>query len=321
MMNFLLSLPDLVLVILGFIFLIFGGESVVQGAITIARKMNVSPLLIGFTIVAVGTSLPELAVTINAVSSNSQELVDLAVGGVLGSNVANIMLVLGTAAMLGACDKPGVEIKKDAIAVIMASIILLVTVVRGEITQIVGILMIIALISYYVFSYNYSKKLGLDEELEETWMGENLLLAMMITILGGAMIVLGAELLIEGSVGIADSFGISESIVGLSVIALGTSLPELAVTMIAALRGHKGVAIGNVLGSNVINILGILGISSAYAGGILVSEEFAGRDIWVVLVTSGLVAAMLLNERKITKTLGVVMVIGYLSYMTLLYTI
>jgi len=320
-MNFLLSLPDLVLVILGFIFLIFGGESVVQGAITIARKMNVSPLLIGFTIVAVGTSLPELAVTINAVSSNSQELVDLAVGGVLGSNVANVMLVLGTAAMLGACDKPGVEIKKDAIAVIMASIILLVTVVRGEITQIVGILMIIALISYYVYSYNYSKKLGLDEELEETWMGENLLLAMMITILGGAMIVLGAELLIEGSVGIADSFGISESIVGLSVIALGTSLPELAVTMIAALRGHKGVAIGNVLGSNVINILGILGISSAYAGGILVSEEFAGRDIWVVLVTSGLVAAMLLNERKITKTLGVVMVIGYLSYMTLLYTI
>lgn len=321
MMNFLLSLPDLVLVILGFILLIFGGESVVQGAITIARKMNVSPLLIGFTIVAVGTSLPELAVTINAVSSNSQELVDLAVGGVLGSNVANVMLVLGTAAMLGACEKPGVEIKKDAMAVIMASIILLVTVVMGEITQIVGILMIIALISYYIYSYNYSKKLGLDEELEETWMGENLLLAMMITILGGAMIVLGAELLIEGSVGIADSFGISESIVGLSVIALGTSLPELAVTMIAALRGHKGVAIGNVLGSNVINILGILGISSAYAGGILVSEEFAGRDIWVVLVTSGLVATMLLNERKITKTLGVIMVIGYLSYMTLLYTI
>tara|TARA_B100000427_G_C15519762_1_gene599766 strand:- start:2116 stop:3081 length:966 start_codon:yes stop_codon:yes gene_type:complete len=321
MMNFLLSLPDLVLVILGFIFLIFGGESVVQGAITIARKMNVSPLLIGFTIVAVGTSLPELAVAINAVSSNSQELVDLAVGGVLGSNVANVMLVLGTAAMLGACDKPGIEIKKDAIAVIMASIILLLTVMRGEITQIVGILMIIALITYYVYSYNYSKKLGLDEELEETWMGENFLLAMIITILGGAMIVLGAELLIEGSVGIADSFGISESIVGLSVIALGTSLPELAVTMIAALRGHKGVAIGNVLGSNVINILGILGISSAYAGGILVSEDFAGRDIWVVLVTSGLIAAMLLNERKITKTLGAVMVIGYLSYMTLLYTI
>ena len=321
MLSFLSDLPDLVLVILGFIFLIFGGESVVQGAITIARKMNVSPLLIGFTIVAVGTSLPELAVTLNAVSSNSEELVDLAVGGVLGSNVANVMLVLGTAAMLGACDKPGVGIKKDAMAVIMASIILLFTVLMGEVTQIIGILMVVALISYYAYSYNYSKKLGLDEELEETWMGENMLLAMMVTILGGAMIVLGAESLIEGSKGIADSFGISESIVGLSVIALGTSLPELAVTMVAALRGHKGVAIGNVLGSNVINILGILGISSAYAGGITISEEFAGRDIWIVMITSGLVAVMLLNERKITKTLGMTMVIGYLSYMVLLYTL
>ena len=321
MLSFLSDLPDLVLVILGFIFLIFGGESVVQGAITIARKMNVSPLLIGFTIVAVGTSLPELAVTLNAVSSNNQDLVDLAVGGVLGSNVANVMLVLGTAAMLGACDKPGVGIKKDAMAVIMASIILLFTVLMGEVTQIIGILMVIALISYYAYSYNYSKKLGLDEELEETWMGENMLLAMMVTILGGVMIVLGAESLIEGSKGIADSFGISESIVGLSVIALGTSLPELAVTMVAALRGHKGVAIGNVLGSNVINILGILGISSAYAGGITISEEFAGRDIWVVMITSGLVAVMLLNERKITKTLGMTMVIGYLSYMVLLYTL
>lgn len=320
MLSFLSDLPDLVLVILGFIFLIFGGESVVQGAITIARKMNVSPLLIGFTIVAVGTSLPELAVTLNAVSSNSQDLVDLAVGGVLGSNVANVMLVLGTAAMLGACDKPGLGIKKDAMVVIMATIILLVTVLMGEVTQIIGILMVVALISYYAYSYNYSKKLGLDEELEETWMGENMLLAMMVSILGGAMIVLGAELLIEGSKGIADSFGISESIVGLSVIALGTSLPELAVTMIAALRGHKGVAIGNVLGSNVINILGILGISSTYAGGIIVSEEFAGRDIWIVMITSGLVAIMLLNERKITKTLGVTMVVGYLSYMVLLYT-
>ena len=320
MLSFLSDLPDLVLVILGFIFLIFGGESVVQGAITIARKMNVSPLLIGFTIVAVGTSLPELAVTLNAVSSNNQDLVDLAVGGVLGSNVANVMLVLGTAAMLGACDKPGVGIKKDAMAVIMASIILLVTVLMGKVTQIIGIFMVIALISYYVYSYNYSKKLGQDEELEETWIGENMLLAMMVTILGGAMIVLGAELLIEGSKGIADSFGISESIVGLSVIALGTSLPELAVTMVAALRGHKGVAIGNVLGSNVINILGILGISSTYAGEIIVSEEFAGRDIWIVMITSGLVAVMLLNERKITKSLGMTMVIGYLSYMVLLYT-
>ncbi len=313
-------LPDTVLVILGFILLIVGGESVVQGAITVAKKMNVSPLLIGFTIVAVGTSLPELAVTIKAVSSNNQQLVDLAVGGVLGSNVANIMLVLGTAAMLGACEDPGLGIKKDAIAVVIASIILLITVMMGEISEIVGIAMLISLALFYAYSYIYSKKLGLEDELDETWIGENMVVAMGVITFGGLMIFSGAELLIEGSTGIATSMGISETIVGLSIIALGTSLPELAVTIIAALRGHKGVAIGNVLGSNVINILGILGVGSTYAGGILISNEFAGRDIWVVLITSGLVAVMLLGEKQIGKKIGLTMVIGYLLYMVFLYS-
>jgi cation:H+ antiporter len=319
MLEFMFFLPDLVLVILGFILLITGGESVVQGAITLAKKMNVSPLLIGFTIVAVGTSLPELAVTIKAVSSNNQQLVDLAVGGVLGSNVANIMLVLGTAAMLGACEDPGLGIKKDAVAVILASIVLLIAVMMGEISEILGIAMLISLILFYAYSYIYSKKLGLEDELDDTWIGENMILAMGVTIFGGLMIFFGAELLIEGATGIATSMGISETIVGLSIIALGTSLPELAVTIIAALRGHKGVAIGNVLGSNVINILGILGIASTYAGGVLISDEFAGRDIWVVMITSGLVAAMLLGEKKISKNIGLTMVIGYLLYIVYLY--
>ena len=320
MLNFLLSLPDLLLIILGFIFLVWGGESVVQGAITLARKMNVSPLLIGFTIIAVGTSLPELAVSLKAVSSIDQNLVDLAVGGVLGSNVANVMLVLGTAAMLGACSEPEIGIKKDAIAVILASIILLITVMIGEISTIIGSMMLISLILYYIYSYDYSKKLGLDEELDETWIGENIFLAAVVTIFGGVLIFLGAEFLIEGATGIAEEMGISETIVGLSVIALGTSLPELAVTVIAALRGHKGVAVGNVLGSNVINILGILGVTSIYAGGISISGEFAGRDIWVVMITSGLVAAMLLDNRRIGKRVGLVMVIGYLLYMIFLYS-
>ena len=319
MLEFMFFLPDLVLVILGFILLITGGESVVQGAITLAKKMNVSPLLIGFTIVAVGTSLPELAVTIKAVSSNNQQLVDLAVGGVLGSNVANIMLVLGTAAMLGACEDPGLGIKKDAVAVILASIVLLIAVMMGEISGILGIAMLVSLILFYAYSYIHSKKLGLEDELDDTWIGENMILAMGVTIFGGLMIFFGAELLIEGATGIATSMGISETIVGLSIIALGTSLPELAVTIIAALRGHKGVAIGNVLGSNVINILGILGVASTYAGGILISDEFAGRDIWVVMITSGLVAAMLLGEKKISKNIGLTMVIGYLVYIVYLY--
>jgi cation:H+ antiporter len=321
MFDSILDLPDLILVLLGFFLLVSGGESMVQGAITLARRVNVSPLLIGFTIVAVGTSLPELAVTIKAVSSNSEDLVDLAVGGVLGSNVANIMLVLGTAAMLGACDEQGLGIKKDAVAVMVASVILLITVMLGEISRLIGTLMLLSLIFYYIYSYKYSKKLGIDEEIDETWIGENIILAMIITVIGGIMIFLGAEFLIEGSTGLANSMGVPETIVGLSVIALGTSLPELAVTVVAALRGHEGVAIGNILGSNVINILGILGVSAAYAGLIEISNEFAGRDIWIVLITSGIIAIMLLGERRIGKKMGATMVAGYLFYMIFLYTL
>ena len=129
----------------------------------------------------------------------------------------------------------------------------------------------------------------------------------------------GAEMLVEGATGLASEYGIPESVVGLSVVALGTSLPELAVTLVAGLRGQGGVAVGNVLGSNVMNILGILGFAATYSGGLIVAPEFAQRDIWVVVLTSGFVVAMLYYEREIGKKLGFGMVLGYLSYMALLY--
>jgi len=244
------SLPDFILIIIGFTFLIAGGEGVVQGAVTFAKRLNVPPLLIGFTIVAIGTSLPELAVALQAVSSGQQELVDLAVGGILGSNVANIMLVLGTAALLGACKDPGAGIRQDALAVIAATIVLLLTVFIGEIYQIVGIGMVIGLVSYYTYSYKKSMANGIDVELEDTWIPDNLFFSLVVLTMAGATIFLGSDLLITGATGMAASMGIKQSIIGLSVIALGTSLPELTVTIIAAIRGQEGVAIGNVLGSN-----------------------------------------------------------------------
>ena len=144
---------------------------------------------------------------------------------------------------------------------------------------------------------------------------------LILVLLGFILLISGGESVVQGAITLARKINVSPLLIGFTIVAVGTSLPELAVTVIAAIRGHEGVAIGNVLGSNVINILGILGISSAYAGGIIVSDIFAARDIWVVMATSGLVALMLLNERKITKSLGMTMVFGYLTYMTLLYTI
>ena len=305
---------DWLLVIAGFILLMSGGEVVVQGAIVIAKRMRVPPLLIGFTIVAVGTSLPELAVSLEAVAGNKP---DLAVGGVMGSNVANVMLVLGTASMLGAASDPGAGVRRDAKAMMFASMMLLSAVYLGDISRAFGGLMLVCLVGYYAYSYFSAEED--DSEIEETWVPNNLMIATLVTAIGGFLIWKGADLLIVGATGIASSMGISEAIIGLSVIALGTSLPELAVTIVAGIRGQGGVAVGNVLGSNMMNILGILGVTAMVGGGISVNPGFADRDIWVMLLTSGLVAAMLLDDREIGRRTGFSMVAGYILYMAYLY--
>ena len=307
---------DPILVLIGFVLLMAGGEGVVQGAVQIAYRLRVPPLLVGFTIVAIGTSLPELAVAIEAVSQDQPEI---AVGGVLGSNVANVMLVLGTACMLGSGDEAGSGIRRDAIAVILATVLLTAFVYNRSIPVEGGAFMLILLLSYYAYAYLSSKGKADVEEPEETWLPDNILLAVFATITGGVMIWQGAIFLLDGAIGLAETYNIDEEIVGLTLIALGTSLPELAVTLISAMRNQGGVAVGNVLGSNVMNILGILGIASLIGGGIDIAEEFAGRDIWVVILTSGLVAAMLLDDREIGPRVGATMVTGYLAYMAFLY--
>jgi len=311
-----LGLADGPLIVIGFILLMLGGELVVQGAVTIAGRLRVPPLLIGFTIVAIGTSLPELAVVLEAVNEGTHEI---AVGGVLGSNVANVMLVLGTASILGAASDPGQGIRRDAMAVAAATVILLATVLIGEVAWQLGILMLLGLVFYYSYSYRASKAEGTDVEDSDTWLPDRIALAIPVTAAGGYMIWIGAEMLVQGATGLAGSYGISESVIGLSVVALGTSLPELAVTLVAGLRGQGGVAVGNVLGSNVMNIMGILGVAATYSGGLVIAPEFASRDIWVVVVTSGFVVAMLLDERHIGRRVGAAMVGGYLAYMAMLY--
>ena len=305
---------DWLLVLAGFILLMAGGEIIVQGAVVIAGRMRVPPLLIGFTIVAIGTSLPELAVSLEAVAGGQP---DLAVGGVMGSNVANVMLVLGTASMLGAASDPGIGVKRDAKAMMMASFALLGAVVLGSIDQLFGASMLVCLVGYY--GYSYLKSDDDDIEMEESWVPNKISLATIVTMVGGLFIWKGAEFLIQGATGIASDMGISEAVIGLSVVALGTSLPELAVTIVAGIRGQGGVAVGNILGSNMMNILGILGATAVIGGGISINPDFAERDIWVMLVTSGAIAAMLLNGREIGRRTGFAMVAGYFFYMAYLY--
>ena len=312
----ILSMPDGALIIAGFVLLMLGGEFVVQGAITIANRLRVPPLLIGFTVVAVGTSLPELAVALEAVGRDAP---NIAVGGVLGSNVANVMLVLGTASLIGAASETGSGISRDAGAVAVATTILLAVVLVGEIRWQIGVLMLLGLATYYAYSYRISRSEEGATDEDDSWLPDTMMFAIPATIMGGYMIWNGAEILVEGATGLASKYGITESVIGLSIVALGTSLPELAVTLVAGLRKQGGVAVGNILGSNVINIMGILGVAAVYSGGLEISSEFAARDIWVVVLTSGFIVAMLLDERRIGKRVGAAMVGGYLAYMAMLY--
>ena len=306
---------DTIFILTGFVMLMSGGESLVQGAIRISEKLRISPLLVGFTVVAIGTSLPELAVALEAVTN---EKPDIAIGGVLGSNIANVMLVLGTAAFLGVCSEPDQGIKRDSVAVIIATLVLVALVLNGSVGAQAGFVMLIMLLGYYIFAYFDASKTGEEFEIGNSWLPSGMHVAIPACIIGGLLIWIGAKLLISGSEGMALRFGISEAVIGLTVVALGTSLPELAVTLIAGLRGQGGVAVGNVMGSNVMNILGIIGVASIIGGGIEISNEFANRDIWMVLFTSGLVAGLMLGGRNLGKREGSVMICTYLAYMAYL---
>ena len=187
----------------------------------------------------------------------------------------------------------------------------------GEVTLLGGVVMLVCLFGYYYYTYSVAISEEDEYEFEDSWLPNKLSLAIPICAIGGTMIWFGAELLVSGSTGIAETFGVSEAIIGLTVVALGTSLPELAVTIVAGIRGQGGVAVGNVLGSNVMNIMGIIGIASIVGSGIPVDVEFQ-RDIIVVIATSGFVVWMLISGKEFTKNIGTVMILTYLFYMTYL---
>ena len=308
------SLLDVLFVLSGFALLMGGGEGLVQGATRISENLSVSPLVVGFTVVAVGTSLPELAVVLAAISANTP---DIAIGGVLGSNVANVMLVLGAAAVLGAKSDTEIGVERDALAVVVATLFMAIFVFFGKVPLLGGVFMLSCLIGYYYYTYSVAISGEDVYEFEDSWLPNKMALAVPACALGGAMIWYGAELLVTGSTNIAETFGVSEAVIGLTMVALGTSLPELAVTLVAGFRGQGGVAVGNVLGSNVMNIMGIIGIASIVGNGIPVDLEFQ-RDILVVMVTSGFVVWMLISGKEFTKNIGTMMIVSYLIYITYL---
>ena len=293
---------------LGIYLLIKGGDGVVNGAIFIAKKAGLPPMVVGFTIVAFGTSLPELLVSVNA---NLKDYGGISIGNVVGSNIANILLILGVTAFMSPLVVQKNACTRDLILMLLATAVLVVVMYMGVITPWQGGLMLAALIAYILYQYREAKANHEPppEEVDEAdfdSMGA-CLLALGLGLVG---ISLGAEMLVRGTVVAAGAVGIPEAVVALTVVAFGTSLPELATCIVAIRKNQTDIVFGNIIGSNVFNILSIIGIT-ALLKPIVVDPHLLGVSLWVMVASSVLFTAWILATHRLPKAAGLVMLASY----------
>lgn len=305
---------------LGMYLLFKGGNWTIDGAVFLANKFGISPLVIGFTIVAFGTSLPELLVSVNANLAGSP---GIAIGNVIGSNIANILLVLGVTAFFATLVAVPREIVRDMTMMIITSFIMLGLMLTGQISQLMGGIMLVVLLAYVVWQYSMASKGKIAFEEIEAPEYSNILTGIFFLVMGLVAIALGAEFLVRGAKVSATIIGVPEDVIGLSVIALGTSLPELSTCVIAALKKQSNIVIGNILGSNVFNILMILGVTSMIKpiDNSAIAPQVLTLDIWVMLGVAILLSVILLVFKKIGKVIGTIFVAGYIFYIGLIYAL
>jgi cation:H+ antiporter len=310
---------DIVFLVAGLAILFVGGELTVRGAVGLARFLGVSPAVIGLTVVGFGTSAPELVVTVQAALAGKS---GLAIGNVVGSNISNLLLILGVGAVMWPLTCGAAAAKRDAGMMVFSAVILVALGIYGQIEWWHGIIMVALLLIYLGATYLNDKKDQASRKLHEQEVEEleelesaptSVPLIFLFTALGLVGLVVGADLMVKGAIGIAESFGVPETVIGLTIVALGTSLPELAATAVAAYRKHTDVAIANVLGSCVFNVLSILGITSMVST-LVVEPDIRNIDLWVMLAATLFVTVMLLKNCKIGRATGAVLILAYVAY-------
>jgi cation:H+ antiporter len=291
---------------LGLVMLFFGGEALVRGASAVARHFHLSPMVIGLTIVGFGTSAPELLVSLQAALEGQPEI---AIGNVVGSNIANILLILGISALIAPLIIPARRMWRDLGFMLAATAILWAMLLGTEITRTFGAILFLGLLIFLGVTFFFGKV-----EPEPDQPEENQLKAWGFTIGGLIVLVIGARFLVDSAVEIATAFGISEAVIGLTIVAVGTSLPELATSVVAAIRKHTEIAVGNIVGSNIFNIFGILGIT-ALISPIPADPRFAAIDMpWAMATAVGLtVLAFLLNG--LPRFAGLLLLTAYAGYL------
>lgn len=300
----------------GFVLLLGCAELLVRGAVSLSQRLGVTPLVIGMTVVAWGTTAPELVVSLDAALLGSP---GISVGNVVGSNVANILLILGVGAMIAPMTCERGLIRHDAIALLLASGLFAVIVSLGQLDYWQGAIMIILLVGFTLVSYRMARRRHAAAKAAEAMVEEfddapkSLVTSILILVLGVAGVVLGAHLLVEGAVGLARTFGVSEAAIGLTLVAVGTSLPELATAVVSAYRGHAEVALGNVVGANIYNVLGIMGVVSVITP-IEVPAKIVAVDIWVMLVVTVIFVGLLIAKGRLGRGVAGMFLAAYVVF-------
>ena len=304
-------------IIAGLALLLAGAELLVSGAVTVARRLGISPLVVGMTVVAFGTSAPELVVGLRAALADAP---GIALGNVVGSNIANVLLILGGAGLVKPILIRDQAFHRDAAVLIGASLLFAGLCWRGVVGVWSGALLLAVFLAFLAYAY-WRETRGGDgaarlyaREARETgilagpaWRGWAALA------LGIAGVVFGAEILVAGGVAVARTAGVSEAVIGLTLFAVGTSLPELAVSIRAAARGHADVALGNIVGSNLFNVLGIAGAVAVVAP-LPVPDQIRVFDLWVMLGATLLLVPYLLGHRRLGRVEGAAILAAYGAY-------
>ena len=296
---------------LGFALLVAGGEALVRGAVSVASRLGVSPLLIGLTLVGFGTSTPELVTSLQAAYGGFP---GIAIGNVVGSNIANILLILGVAAAIMPLVIDPVAFRRDGTALAIATILAAGVIFYGALDRWMGGVLIVALAVYLYVAYRSDSSTdSAAQDATDTGVPGSIWLAAVLAIGGIAVTILGARLTVDAAVTLALLWGMSETVVGLTVVAVGTSLPELVTSVMAALRKQSGIAFGNVIGSNIYNILGILGVT-ALIRPIPIPPQIATLDVWAMLVATAALMLIVVIWRRIGRLSGLGFLAAYAAY-------
>lgn len=317
---------NILIFLAGLVALVVGAELLVRGASKLALSFGISPLVVGLTIVAFGTSAPEVAVSVGAVLDGRT---DIAIGNVVGSNIFNVLFILGVSALIVPLVVNIQLIRQEVPIMVGASVLLLALGLDGSLNWIDGAILFGLMIAYTVFLVVQSRretKAAQDEYAQEVrpaaqgaW--DSKLPAQLALIAAGLVaLVLGSEWLVTASVTFAKAMGVSDLVVGLTIVAAGTSMPEVATSITAAIKGERDIAVGNVVGSNTFNILGCLGISGLVSGeaGLAMSQALMNFDIWVMLAVALACLPVFLTGREIARWEGGVFIVYYAAYVTYL---